>query len=652
VHPTKEETSVLSEGSLTEDNQDFKERLLRHEVVPVPLLPDASVIPAGGHNLSVIAEERTFEQSIAIERSEFSSVEEEEEEMEDEMKEDDIIPKVPLVNADAEEGEAEVTKDRQSSSDFLVNTMDAAIVDEEAFEVDEPGDKNDTSEIDEPAEKDEEASEIEDHTEKDEEVEEMEPVGPRRRGRPRSVKLSRVPLPFSSRRTTWDPSIVSEFRQSRAPSFSPTKEVPSQIAGPSDVNQEEEKTKSSDKEFEQEQIEEPVVPRKRGRPKSVKLSLPQHDATPEPSPTVEEAPKITTPRPRGRPRRMSNTSTEQAAPAAAQPIALTRRSNRIAVSSGTEEDDPGTPTLQLTPPRAIPKRRSRAAVEDEPSVPPSVEVSPAGSNVSGMGSAPGTPMRRSIRLALRDRTPEPTGSASIGEALLASLSRIRRHSASGPTPGDVTPRRRSGRISANASRDNSPNSITSEPPPRTETTPGRKTKPKARGLRSAVKSATLNLFPVEEEESEAKVEAKEPEQQQQTDMDESFSSQDEELAQDETKSKKGGRGSRPPSVTSSPSSTRYNLRRTRRASELDIISEEDGARQQQSAEASDASVASTLKRRRQDPTEESSDQPGPSGSQEEVGSQEEEEPTKRTVRNKRRKKVEEAGPSGTLNLTF
>lgn len=267
---------------------------------------------------------------------------------------------------------------------------------------------------------------------------------------------------------------------------------------------------------------------------------------------------------------------------------------------------------------------------------PSAEVSPAESSYSGRSSAPGTPMRRSARIALRDRTPEPSVST---DALIASLNRIRRHSSG---PADVaSPLRRSGRKSTNVSRDNSPDSVTSEPAQRTELTPNRNRKP-ARTLKSAQKSVALNLFPVEEEtELTSALTGTSFRDTSLRDSDESISHDDDAVSESGNKRTSKPR-SRPSSVTSSPAgSGRYNLRRAGRPTELDIISEEVGAAKE---------TEGTLKRIREEPLDDSSDQAGPTVEEASEDPSEKGAP-KRVVRNKRRKKIsEEAETSGLFSI--
>ncbi|XP_057381407.1 protein ELYS-like isoform X2 [Daphnia carinata] len=345
-------------------------------------------------------------------------------------------------------------------------------------------------------------------------------------------------------------------------------------------------------------------------------------------------------------------------------VVTRRRSSRLSTSV---MEGPTTPvkeevlpsTLPTTPPKA--SRRRSEAKGDQPSAPPSCEVSPAESSYSGRSSVTGTPIRRSARIsALRDRTPEPTAST---DALLASLvGRIRRHS-SGPGGPDLlpaSPLRRSGRKSSNVSRDNSPtNSVTSEPPPVStsrELTPSRRKHTPAKSLlRSGQKSVALNLFPLEEEketefalpfELQPKMQSGSSYQDLSVapvDSDESISLDEISLQGDSTSGVK--KQKKPLSRPSSVASGRYNLRRAGagRTSELDIISEE--------AAAAAETVASNMKRGREDASEESSDQAGPSQPTEEGEDEEENQEsnessqktiqTKRVVRNKRRKKAEE-----------
>jgi len=287
----------------------------------------------------------------------------------------------------------------EPTMDCTVNTLDAAVIDEDVFEaIGERGEKEDEKEEEEEEKKETERSSSVRST----------------RSRGKSLRLSQVPLPFSSRRSVWD----GEERNRSSPTSSMTSEPPPAI-------------------------EEPIIKSRRRR---------HSDA------------------------------------AAMSPVP--RRSSRL--SSSFVEEAPATPS---TPSKMKLTRRSRLKTQtdearDSP-LPPSVDVSPTGSSASG------TPIRRSARIALREGTPEPAVVLPfLPEALTTSLGRIRRHSA-GPSDTLSSPLRRSGR-KLNISRDNSPtDSVTSEPPPRTETTPSRK-RP-ARVLKSVQKSGALNLFPVEEE---------------------------------------------------------------------------------------------------------------------------------------------------------
>lgn len=636
------ESPVQLEESTADDQEDLRAILMRHQVVPVPILPDAMVIPMmDDNNLSVIAEERTFEQSMItstvghFEASSLGQLAEQEEssaEAEEEVQKESATP-----------AEVETSEERPSSSEFKVDALDVAAVEGSAFETAE-----------EEGEKDEEDMEVSE--------------APKRRGRPKSVRLSHVPLPFSSRKSIFDASaqehspekVHSEPPQAAQPAETQSQEEEDAAMEPMVTTRRRGRPKSStvklspkastseanasllgepaepsDKPSTEahseaaEEAAESAVPKRRGRPKSAKPSTLDSTVAPDSSPdkgpsepsqqTVDGTRVATPPRQRRSSGSVGNVSQ-----------LVTRRSSRRQAPSVSEDEQPAVPPVLRTPPK-VSKRLSKGPGESSPT--PSVEVSPAESNFSGISSAPGTPVRRSARIALRS-TPEPTLAAPLEESLRASLGRIRRYSAGhADTSVSNTPRRRSGRLSANASRDNSPDSVTSEPPPRTETTPSRKVK-SGRGMRSAQKSVNLNLFPVKEE-SEVLEKAVE----QETDSGDS-SSQEEEAAtaEDETKGSRKKRGSsKASSVTSSPSSTRYNLRRTRRPSELGMISEEDGAHHQQQAEG-----GSTQKRRRQDAAEEAADQAGPS-SQEETGGEEAAATTdtKRPVRSKRRKKTEE-----------
>ena len=534
-------------------------------------------------------------------------------------------------------------------SHSTVNTLDAAVIGEDVFEAMEEEQEEEVEE--EPEERKEEA-EKEEVEEEESESEEVEAGSSVKKTQPRgkSLRLSQVPLPFSSRRSVWDGG---------------------------------ERDRSS----------------------------PTSSMTSEPPPTIEE--------PIVKPRRRRHSDAAVSSPAL-------RRSTRLS-SSFIEEAllTPSTPSKTKVTRRS--RLRSQADELPESPLPPSVDVSPTGSSV------PGTPMRRSARIALREGTPEPTIPLPVlPEALTTSVGRIRRHSA-GPsdTSAVSSPLRRSGR-KLNISRDNSPtDSVTSEPPPRTETTPSRK-RP-ARVLKSAQKSGALNLFPVEEEsellfatkpltstiqilffivyfillmkliyignviinysfigigkveaqladsddsavasplrrsgrklmasrdtsptdsvtsESEPRRSRKprtrtskvvEPELPEQTELPEQMDlpplpDTDSDSASDddqvEGKSQKKTRSqSSAGSVSSSPISGRYNLRRTRRASELEIISEEAA-----SSQALPIDAPSAPKRRRPSQTETSETTTTPSTSESSV---------KATRSTRRKKKKVEADP--------
>ena len=492
----------------------------------------------------------TTSSAFKAEESVMAQVQEEDEE--EDMQEEPVVSE-DVLTIDQQQEEVTEAKDIQideigegsSTAEHSVNPLEAAAVDENVFEL---------------------AQSL---------IEEKEPdagekVPKKRGGRGKSLKPSQVPLPFSARRTTWDPD------RSKSPD-SVTSEPPQTFEEMAGVN-----TKS------------------RRRHHSASTSVP------------------------------------------------TRRSVRLATSiceAPDENQEEVLPEINLTPPK-VPRRRSAATAStskeptEPPSLPPSVEVSPSDSIHSGRSSAPGTPVRRSVRLsARRDQTPEPTASADL---LMATINaRIRRNSTGmGDISAQISSPRRSGRRSVNASRDNSPDSVTSEPPPRTEnTTPSRK-KP-TRTLKSGQKSKTRNLFPLEEESETTAVPATAA-----ADSADNASSEEElevEIDTSVTKRRVGRpRGSgqssaRPVSVNSSasPSSSRYNLRRTRQTSELDIISEEDAAAAAATAAAAAAQQTdSSSKRPRDDGSAEgeSSDQTaGPS-------SEDKSSKAKRSTRPKRQKK--------------
>ena len=542
-----EEVAISSsdDGSSTDENEDLKNILQRHETFQVPLIPDAAVIPTG-LDLSTIAEERSFDQSIApglskAGKSDLDVVQEEEDVEEPEPEDEESVEKVeeePAATPVELQPPTEETGIQSSCSDSNINILDAAQVEEggtleplQALSSDEEGD-----------------------------ITVQLQVPKRQRGRPKSMRLSQVPLPFTSRRSVWE--------------------------GDRD-----------------------------GSPDS---------ATSEPPQTFEEMTS------KGRRRRHSANVV-----ASAGTQIVTRRSTRLSTSISEAPNIPDevqVPSAPSTPPKA---NRRRSGVQDagEASIPPSVEVSPADSSYSGRSSAQGTPMRRSARLALRERTPEPTASTDM---LLSSIGRIRRHSSGAIDVG--SPLRRSGRKSANVSRDNSPDSVTSEPPPRTEVTPSRK-KP-ARTLKSAQKSVALNLFPVEEE-AEFMTELAGPSYHELSVARDSDESVDESILEGGKKQRKPR--SRPSSVASSPSSSgRYNLRRAGRQPELDIISEENVA--QKAAETSQ-------KRTREEPSEESSDQAGGRSPEPEEEVEEEVAP-KKVVRKRRKKADQVADSSGWFCFSF
>lgn len=548
IEKLADETSQQSDAS-TIENESLKQILERHERFDVPLIPDAGVLITD-RDLSTIVEERTFDQSVVpglnqTDRATLESLQEEPEDMatapeteklvEDEPGEADEPEKVAASeSSEPSEQATETVHEPEQESGCKVDTLDAGMMNEDAGE---PLNLTDN-----------------------EEEEQKQQVEAKKRGRAarsKSLRLSQVPLPFTSRKSVWDAS-----SRDRSP----------------------------------------------------------ESATSEPPQSLEEAPEAS----KGRRRRHSASLSSAPLP--------TRRSTR---RSTQLNDTLGTPVKEepSTPPKS--GRRSRLADEKDPDdafIPPSVDVSPAESSYSGRSSLVGTPVRRSARIAMKERTPEPSMPT---EALMSSLSRVRRHSTG---PGDVaSPVRRSGRKSLNTSRDNSPDSITSEPPPRTESTPSRRTK-STRGLRSAQKVA-LNLFPVEEE-GEAVYEAPSV-----RDSDDSVSIDDAESVADasiasvsskRTRKPRGQQTSRPPSVASSvassPGATRYNLRRTRRTSELDIVPEEEQNR------AEEAKAAESNKRVRDTASEDSSPEHAGLANEEDA---EQLEKTKRPGRPKRRKKAEE-----------
>lgn len=564
------DTSVHSDGSSAVENEDLKEILERHERFDVPLIPDAGVMITD-RDLSTIVEERTFDQSVApgLNQTERAVLESLEEEPESAPEPEMLVPGSIEPEEVAESTETalpvetveqpiEQESEMDSQSGSKVDTLDAAMMNEDVVE----------------------PSSLTDNDEEEEKQREEESKKRGRSARSKSLRLSQVPLPFTSRKSVWDAS-----SRERSPD----------------------------------------------------------SATSEPPQSIEETSADT-----ARTRRRRHSASLSSAPVA------TRRSTRRSIQP---PETIGTPVKEepCTPPKS--NRRSRLAGEkeaDDPFIPPSVDVSPAESSYSGRSSLVGTPVRRSARIALKERTPEPTASS---DALMASLGRIRRHSTG---PGDVaSPARRSGRKSLNVSRDNSPESITSEPPPRTETTPSRRPK-SARGLRSAQKAVVHNLFPVLEE-AEALNEVASTSVSVR-DSDDSVSIDDAESVADtsvtsvasvkRTRKPRGQQTSRPSSaassVTSSPggASTRYNLRRTRRTSELDIVPEED-----QSRKAGDEkTVELTMKRIREVAPEGSSpERPGPANEED----TDESEATKRSVRSKRRKKTEEQEePTGEFFCAF
>lgn len=577
-----DEASVHSSGSTTDENEDLKRILQQHETVPIPFIPDAGIIPIG-IDLSTIMEERSLDRSTPvstarISKNDLDAVEEEDQEQIEEEE-------------DREEGNMEGKPSEEAEPEPEEEPEQEPVV--EAKTPDEP-----------------KAAESE--------------VG------------NQIIEDISDSNASESVADVLEAGIIEEPIFEAIQPLSSE---------------DDNEEIAQAQL----TKNKRRRAKSTKLSqvsLPftsrrsvwegERDRSPdsvtsEPPQTFEEMVGINT---KTRRRRHSTSL----APATLQ--VTTRRSARLSTSIN-EAPDTSVVVEALAPPHTPPKSTSRRrsamkgqvdADESIGSVPPSVEVSPADSSYSGRSSAPGTPMRRSARIALREQTPEPTAST---DALIAGLGRIRRHSSG---PADVaSPLRRSGRKSANASRDNSPDSVTSEPAPRTDLTPSRR-KP-ARTLRAAHKSATLNLFPVEEESeliSElAGTSYRDRDLSMNRDSDESVSHDDEGPVPEGGKKQRKPR-SRPSSVSSSPGgSGRYNLRRAVRPTELDIISEEASA-----ATTAKPAADATQKRNRDDHSEESSDQAG-----QVVGEENEEATTsKRVVRNKRRKKTSEEAETSSKSM--
>ena len=497
VELSKQDTEEESNGSSSTDENDLKEFLVRHEVVGIPV-PDM-VMSAVRSDLSTIAEE-SVNLTVSVEREESPPIHPENVSVESADLSDHTVDELetPILESMAVES-IQLERDSLTQTPLMeVNTLDAAIGDESIFDL--SGSLADA---------------------KQEEVLSLEP-GKESSTRSRSLRLSRVALPFSSRRSIYDgkrdgspDSVCSEPVQS---------------------------------------LSDSAMPRSRG------LSV-----TSQPPP-----------------RRSSRLNLGAAM--------------EVASESAVPSDlrDPLVPqTPPRTPSRAGRKRTSSKlsmldedkAIEDVTVA--SVEVSPAGSSFSG--SFHGTPVRRSIRLAQRE-TPDR---ASLTDAFVPGPGRTRRHSTSvldtmslAAATCSPLPSRRSGRRSS-LSRDGSPNSVVSEPPlPSEDFTPGRKKM--TRAFKSSRKSCTLNLFPVMEESESvaapAKGGAKEPIAAPLTEMEPSDTIEPDSLP------KKGSRTRTQSSTSSSPGPSRYNLRRTRRNSELGGVSEGEP-----SAPAAEAPVDVALK---------------------------------------------------------
>ena len=617
-------------GSSTDENEDLREILNRHEVVGIPL-PE-TVVSLASTELSTIVEERDCDQSnmtmtesvniphgyedlniMCIDRRSDSPIVEPEfihpEPIECESEDADPVqselpvegsspaPPVPVEQGEPESFEVPVeaeVDDLETPSDSRINTLDAPIVDEDVFEL--------------------ESGSGEQQADMSMAEEEMGDPQQKTRGRSRSLRLSRVALPFSSRRSIYD--------------------------------------------------------KRDGSPDSV---------TSEPPPSIADlmigADTKTTRRRR-----------HSASQATSAPLP-TRRSSRLNTTSAVDSSDNVPPAVAAlrdqppvpqTPPRT-PLRtgrkrtssRSSIVGDDEFAAPPSLEVSPTGSSFSG--SFCGTPVRRSARIAQKEQTPEPT---TFGDAVVGS-GRMRRHSTSTYDTGATNsplPSRRSGRKSS-LSRDVSPESIASEPaiPTTADVTPSRRKS--SRNLKSSQKSCTLNLFPVLEESettegsltssraastkttrlSSKKTEPNEKEEEKEAQAPEEIEEQktppkpespnpSEGEVEEPTNSKRSTRSRQSNPTSSSPGPSRYNLRRGRRNSELDAISEEDGAAAAVPV-AVPTGTSESLKRGREEGTtaEESteSDQPG---------AESETKGTRRATRTKRKKGEEETAKEETGNV--
>ena len=596
----------LEESSIFE-HEDLKSILIHHEVLDLPI-PDA-VIPLVRSELSTIVEEKDTDQSVTagtskieyerglvvqsrvVEEGHSSAPSEEEEEHQQiEPKEEEEHLQIETENGEEKQKPAKgeeaismsVSEDIEPTCDSKVDTLDVAAIDQEVFEPKETSFEEDAT------------------------------VKQKRGRRGKSARLSQVPLPFSSRRSVWDGD------RDRSPSGSVTSEPPLSM-------EEAGKPRYS-----------VVTPTRR---RSARNTSPS-SVTSEPAPYLEQVSKP-------RLRRHSITSTTTSSPVRRRSTRLSTSVMNDAVTAVTQET-PTTPSKNITMRRSRGNARTVSTLEEEEVKDdvvkeddivkeemgesyflPSAEASPTDSCYSGRSSATGTPMRRSARIALRERTPEPSIATDL---LISSLSRIRRHSA-GPTD-TVSPLRRSGRKSANISRDSSPvDSVTSEPPLRTEVTPSRKKTPRA-SIKSIPKSVALNLFPVEEESELSDVgELFRPSSSKTAKLQMSLVESDESDAQNEEKLegvKKTGK-SRSQSSASSPGSGRYNLRRKQNP-ELDIISEEDAH-----------ADAAASKRRRDDPSEESSDTTN-------VGDAPQESSPKRLTKTKRRKKTEETDSASGIGF--
>ena len=212
-----------------------------------------------------------------------------------------------------------------------------------------------------------------------------------------------------------------------------------------------------------------------------------------------------------RSRRRRHSSSSSVPPTAS---ALTRRSSRLSSVDATAPPAPDMVVPTRTPPkRGRPRRNTAAkpaAAVAAADVGEMVEAAPDSGDESSpsrpgsvAGSACGTPIRRSARIALKETTTPDHALIGNAVAALTYSGRARRGSLDAASIG--SPLRRSGRrsVEPTVSRDTSPQGSDAEPgaPGADAATPKRGRPPKS--LKVVLRPVSLSLLPLVEEEAEA-----------------------------------------------------------------------------------------------------------------------------------------------------